>query len=241
MGTGGRRPEADRLRTNGRILVGLHRTSISSVCTREALSLGAVTCNEALVIHKLKAINQSGGFRSLDCFSITHQGKKIMSNDQNKAFVDESSFAFCAERTAKTFDRRQFVIAGAGGIAAFLAAPSYAFASQNPVINQNGTASISSGQYCTWNTANGRNSTLTVANPSRANNLVIAIMGAPASGIMIQVGNQVQQTLNSIFTLPPNSATFIIMATGNFGGARVTISNITNKQNDAQATIQVVA
>jgi hypothetical protein len=164
-----------------------------------------------------------------------------MSNDRNEAFVDESSFAFGAERTAKTFDRRQFVVAGAGGIAACMAAPSYAFASQNPVINQNGTAFISSGQYCTWSTANGRNSTLTIANPSQANNLMIAIMGAPASGITIQVGNQVQQTLNNIFTLPPNSPTFIFMATGNFGGARVTISNITNKQNDAQAAIQVVA
>lgn len=163
-----------------------------------------------------------------------------MSNDRNEALDDKSSFAFYAEKLATTFDRRRFIMASAGGIAAYMATPAHAFASQNPVINQSGTASILSGQYCTWSTANGQNSTLTIANSSRAHNLTIAITGAPGSGIMVQVNGQVQQVLNNIFTLPPNSSSFIIIATGNFGGTKVTITNITNAQNDAQAIIQVV-
>lgn len=161
-----------------------------------------------------------------------------MSNDRNEALGHESSFAFSAEQLSKTFDRRQFVIASAGGIAASIAAPSHAFASQNPVINQSGTASINSGQYCTWNTANGRNSTISIGNSSRANNLIIAITGAPGSGLIVQVGEQMQTTLNSIFTLPPNSPRYIIIATGNFGGSRLTITNITNQQHDANAYIE---
>ena len=163
-----------------------------------------------------------------------------MSNDRNEAIGDGSSFAFYGDRLATTFDRRRFMMASAGGIAACMVAPTHAFASQNPVINQNGTASILSGQYCTWSSANGRNSTLTIANSNRKNNLIIAITGAPGSGIMVQVNGQVQQVLNSIFTLPPNSPSFTIIATGNFGGKKVTITNITNTQSDAQATIQVV-
>lgn len=209
-----------------------------SACTRKPLLLRAVTCHKALAIHEFVTRNQSGDFQSRDGMSITHKGDKIMSTDRNEALVHDSSFAFCAERLAKTFDRRRFLMASAGGIAACIVAPSHAFASQNPVINQNGTASITSGQYCTWKTANGRNSTLSIANASRANNLIIAITGAPSSGITVQVGNQMQQALNNIFTLPPNSPTYTIIATGNFVGTTLTITNITNKQNDATASIQ---
>ena len=113
-------------------------------------------------------------------------------------------------------------------------------ASQNPTINQNGTASISSGQYCTWNTANGSSSTITIANSSRANNLIIAITGAPGSGLIVQVNGQLVPTLDNIFTLPPNTPSFTVIGTGNFGGSTVTITNITNAQNDAQAAIQCV-
>jgi hypothetical protein len=162
-----------------------------------------------------------------------------MSNDRNAAQIHESSVAFCAEQLAKTFDRRWFLIASAGGVAASIAAPSFAFASQNPVINQSGTASIVSGQHCTWMTANGRNSTISIANSSRANNLMIAISGAPGSGIIVEVNGQMQSALNNIFTLPPNSPTYTITAMGNFVGATVTITNITNSQHDANATIQV--
>ncbi len=113
-------------------------------------------------------------------------------------------------------------------------------ASPNPVINQNGTASITSGQNCIWNTANGSSSTITVSNASRANNLVIAITGAPATGIIASLNGQLQQTLDNIFTLPPNSPSFTVIGTGNFTGSQVTITNITNIQNDATAAIQCV-
>lgn len=163
-----------------------------------------------------------------------------MRNDRNEALVHESSFAFCAEPLAKTFDRRRFVIASAGGVAASMLAPSNAFAALGPVINQNGSASISSGLYCTCITANGRTSTLTIANSSKTNNLTVAIAGAPISGIVVKVNGQAQPTLSNIFTLPPNSPSYAISATGNFGGATLTISNVTSKLNDASASIQCV-
>jgi hypothetical protein len=169
---------------------------------------------------------------------ITHKGEELMSNGRNEALVHETSFAFCAERLTKTFDRRRFVIASAGAIAASMVAPSRAFAAMNPVINRNGTASILSGQYCTWITAQGGSSTISIGNSSRANKLTIAISGAPGSGITVQFNGQIQPALNNIFTLPPNSPTSTIIATGNFGGTTLTITNITNKMNDAAANIQ---
>jgi hypothetical protein len=110
----------------------------------------------------------------------------------------------------------------------------------NPVINQNGSAAIVSGQYCTWNTANGSMSTISISNSSRANNLVIVIQGAPGSGIIVQVNGALQPTLDNIFTLPPNSPAFTVIGTGDFRGSQVTITNITNAQNDASAAIQCV-
>lgn len=163
-----------------------------------------------------------------------------MSNDHNERLVPESSFDFCAERLVKTFHRRRFLTATAGGIAACMAAPLHAFASLYPVINQTGTATINSGLSCTWATANGRNSILTIVNSSRTNNLTIAITGAPSSGITVQVNGQVQQTLNNIFNLPPNAPNYAVVATGNFGSSTITIANITNKLADATASIQVV-
>ncbi|MEW6574739.1 MAG: hypothetical protein AB1408_00125 [Pseudomonadota bacterium] len=176
----------------------------------------------------------------LDGISITYNGEQSMSNDPNKRRVPESSFDFCAERLVKTLHRRRFLTATAGGMAACIAAPLHAFASQNPVINQAGSAIISSSQYCTWNTASGRNSILTIVNSSRTNNLTIAITNAPSSGITVQLNGQVQQTLNNIFTLPPNSPSYEIVATGNFGSRMITITNITNMLADASASIQVL-
>lgn len=163
-----------------------------------------------------------------------------MSNDHNERLVPESSFDFRAQQLVKTFHRRRFLTATAGGIAACMAAPLHAFASLYPVINQTGSATINSGLYCIWTAANGRNSTISIVNLSRTNNLSIAITGAPSSGITLQVNGQVQQTLNNIFTLPPNSPNYAVVATGSFGSSTITIANITNKLADATASIQVV-
>lgn len=110
---------------------------------------------------------------------------------------------------------------------------------QNPTINQNGQADIKSGQFCTWNTANGSMSTITVSNTSRANNCIIAITGAPGSGLIVSV-NGVMQTssIDNIYTIPPNTPSYTIVGVGNFGGSVVTVTNITNAQNDATANIQ---
>jgi hypothetical protein len=110
--------------------------------------------------------------------------------------------------------------------------------SQNPEINQSGSASIKSGQYCTWKTANGTSSTLNITNASLANNLTVAITGAPATGLIVQVNGNMQTSVDNIWTLPPNNPSMSIIATGNFLGTTVTITNITNAQNDAEAAIQ---
>ncbi|PIF46504.1 hypothetical protein CLU96_3542 [Chryseobacterium sp. 52] len=110
--------------------------------------------------------------------------------------------------------------------------------SQNPVINQNGTSSIKSGQFCTWNTANGTNATITIANSSRSNVLKFAISGAPGSGIIVDDAGQSRSTFDGVYSLKPNSPNIVVTAFGDFGGSTVTITNITNVQNDAEATIQ---
>lgn len=110
---------------------------------------------------------------------------------------------------------------------------------QNPVINQSGQASITSGQFCTWNTANGSNATLTIANSSRANNCMVVITGAPGTGLIVVVNGVPQTTsIDNVYTIPPNTPSFTVIGTGNFGGSTVTITNITNAQNDAAAAIQ---
>nr|WP_314497527.1 hypothetical protein [uncultured Chryseobacterium sp.] len=110
--------------------------------------------------------------------------------------------------------------------------------SQNPVINQNGSASIKSGQYCTWNTTNGTNSTITIANSSRSNVLKFAISGAPGSGIIVDDAGNSRSAFDGVYSLKPNSPNIVVTAFGDFGGSTVTITNITNAQNDAEATIQ---
>lgn len=108
---------------------------------------------------------------------------------------------------------------------------------QNPTIDEQGSASILSGQFCTWNTASGSTSTLTISNASRANTLTFTIAGAPSS-VQCYLNNQVQTSANGLFNIPPNSPSFNLVVTGDFLGAQVTISNITNAQNDAEAAIQ---
>lgn len=172
-------------------------------------------------------------------FPITYKGEESMSNDHNERLVPESSFDFCSQQLVKTFHRRRILTATAGGIAACMVAPTHAFASQNTIINLSGTASILSGQYCIWTAANGRNSTIAIVNSSRTNSLSISISGAPSSGITVQVNGQAQQALNNVFTLPPNSPNYLVIATGNFGSSTIFIANITNKLKDATANIQV--
>lgn len=160
-----------------------------------------------------------------------------MSTDRNEGLVPEFSHASGGQRLAKTLDRRRFVIVGAGGIAASMVAPSRA-ASQNPVINQSGSASITSGQFCTWNAANGQSSTITITNSSKVNNLIIAINGAPNSGIIVRLNGYVQSASNGIFTIKTSSSSSNFVATGDFMGETATITNITNSQNNATANIQ---
>ncbi len=107
---------------------------------------------------------------------------------------------------------------------------------QNPTINQSGSAAINSGQFATWNTASGSASTLTVSNSSRANTLTFTMAGVPAGVLCFE--NGAAKPANGLFTIPPNSPSFIVVCTGDFLGAKVTITNITNAQNDATAQIQ---
>lgn len=54
----------------------------------------------------------------------------------------------------------------------------------------------------------------------------------------MQVNGMLVPSVVGIWTLPPNSPSFVVIATGNFGGSTVTITNIINAQNDAAADIQ---
>jgi hypothetical protein len=59
-----------------------------------------------------------------------------------------------------------------------------------------------------------------------------------STGLIVQVNGTLQPSVDNIWTLPPNSPSMAVIATGNFGGSTVTITNITNAQNDAEAAIQ---
>jgi hypothetical protein len=109
--------------------------------------------------------------------------------------------------------------------------------STNPVINQDGTASVSPGSHATWETANGSNSTLNITNASGANTMTLAISGAPGSGLIVTLNGESQSSLDNIFTLPPNSPAYALVAFGNFNGSTVTINNITNAGKPADATV----
>ncbi len=110
--------------------------------------------------------------------------------------------------------------------------------SQNPVINQNGSATIETGENCTWNTPIGSNGNLSISNSSRANELNISISGAPTTNITVTVNGASQTNLNGMWTLPPNAPTMEVNAYGDFHGQTVTITNLTNPQNNAEAAIQ---
>ena len=107
---------------------------------------------------------------------------------------------------------------------------------QNPVINQAGTAQISGGQFCTWFTANGSNSNITITNSSRANTLKFAVTGIPA-GVIAQLDGKPLSDPNGFFEISPNSPNDAYQAIGDFKGATVTITNVTNTANDATAQI----
>lgn len=110
---------------------------------------------------------------------------------------------------------------------------------QNPVITGAGSVTLTPGNYCTWLTAGGTgvNSTVNITNQSLANNCVLAITGAPSTGIFATLNGVMQTSLDGIFTLPPNSPNFQLSGFGPFGGSQVTITNITNPTIPATAFI----
>jgi hypothetical protein len=108
--------------------------------------------------------------------------------------------------------------------------------SQNPVIDQSGTASIESGQFCLWETANGSSSTITIGNSSRSNTAKVGITGIPDGVIAEFDGKPVSP--NGFVNIPPNSPNEVYRAIGDFQGANVTIVNMTSSQNDADVSIQ---
>lgn len=110
---------------------------------------------------------------------------------------------------------------------------------QNPVINGAGSTTLSPTNFCTWQTAAGTgvNSTINITNQSLANNCVVAITGAPATGIFATLNGVPQTSLDGIFTIPPNQPNFQLSGFGPFGGSQVTITNITNPTMTATAFI----
>ena len=105
----------------------------------------------------------------------------------------------------------------------------------NPTINISGTAEIAAGQNCAWTTNSDGNATMSVTNISRENQCKLSISGAPSDATVTVSGSS--EAMNGIFTIPSNSPNYSIDCFGDYGGSIITITNITNSQNDATANI----
>ena len=106
----------------------------------------------------------------------------------------------------------------------------------NPTINVSGTAEIAAGQNCAWTTNSDGNATMSITNTSRSNQCKLSISGAP-SDATVTVNGGSSEAMNGIFTIPSNSPNYSIDCFGDYGGSIITITNITNSQNDATANI----
>ncbi|MEM9023503.1 MAG: hypothetical protein AAGB22_07160, partial [Bacteroidota bacterium] len=108
---------------------------------------------------------------------------------------------------------------------------------QDPDIEKAGQADVKAGKYCTWETASGSTSTVTITNSDAGNTLTISITGAPSSGITVSVDGESYDSLNGVFEIPPNTPSYSIIGTGDFLGQTVTITNITNEDKPAVAHV----
>lgn len=104
--------------------------------------------------------------------------------------------------------------------------------SANPVINRAGTANFGAPFFCTWNTANGQPSTVTISNAG-PNTLTVSVSGAPAN-----ILNSKGAPLNGIYSIPPNCPTCQVNAAGDFQGQTVTIFNTSNPNTTCAVTAQ---
>ena len=107
-------------------------------------------------------------------------------------------------------------------IASFVQREASLAATQNPTIQGTGSAEFPANVSCTWTTANGQTSFLTINNPG-PNTLTILISGAPAGISVTGAG-----ALDGKWTISPNQPTATIVAFGDFKGQTVTIFNISN-------------
>ncbi|WP_430409953.1 hypothetical protein [Kordia sp.] len=107
--------------------------------------------------------------------------------------------------------------------------------SKNPKIDKTGRAEVKATRTCTWVTVNGGNSTMTVTNQSRKNELSIIISGVPddVKGFI----NGKTADLNGYHIVPPNSPSYSIVGSGNFKGVEVTLENNTSEDNEAVALV----
>lgn len=105
-------------------------------------------------------------------------------------------------------------------------------AGSNPVIDKAGTAQFGAPFFCTWKTANGQPSTVTITNPG-PNTLTVSVSGAP-DGIKGSNG----KPLNGVWSIPPNCPTCQVNAAGDFQGQTVTIFNTSNPNTTCKVTAQ---
>lgn len=109
---------------------------------------------------------------------------------------------------------------------------------QTPVIHHSGKINLNPGEYCIWETANGTSSVLQLANQSSANEVHLAITGAPDSGIIVSVNNESHSGgLNGFYKIPANRPDYRIYATGDFKGQKITINNMTSSQKPAKLDV----
>lgn len=114
-----------------------------------------------------------------------------------------------------------------------------AIVTTNPLIDVSGATQVSAGQNCRWTTKSDGNATMTIINISKINQCRLSISGAPSSATVILNGGALVP-MNGIFSIPSNTPNYSIVCFGDFGGAIITITNITNSQNDATANILVI-
>ena len=104
---------------------------------------------------------------------------------------------------------------------------------QDITINVSGTAQISAGQNCIWITNSDGNSYISITNLSKSYQCKLSISGAP-EGSTIIVNGSVSVSMNGILSIAPNSS---IDCSGNYGGAVIKISNISNHKHEATVNI----
>lgn len=99
---------------------------------------------------------------------------------------------------------------------------------------------LATGESIRLQTSSVGNSTLIITNKSTENVVTFVIQGAPKTGIKIELNGSWVSSLDGTFFIPPNFPAFKLHATGDFSGATLHISNVTQSKYPATAEVQLI-